>query len=104
MATFKRQTCQRVSNYVRARTMPPAVWVSAAVALLAIRWIVSDGRGMRQILAVAALTLFLIAIFRVGEGRFHFDFIGLRMRGAAAALVLWLVSFAVVLIALRTFG
>ena len=50
------------------------------------------------VLDLAAIALAVVAAFRLAEGRFRFDVLGMRLRGASATLMLWLLCFVVLLV------
>lgn len=54
-----------------------------------------------EVFDAGAFALALVALFRFAEGRVRFDALGMRITGAAGALVAWILCFAAILVALR---
>jgi hypothetical protein len=62
-----------------------------------------DRRGLSVIgvpAAVFAATVF-VGVMRVVEGQFRFDFLGLKLEGAAASACLWIGAFLAISVAIR---
>ncbi|MCW3474696.1 hypothetical protein [Limobrevibacterium gyesilva] len=51
--------------------------------------------------AAAVLALFLIGIVRAIDGPIEFDVLGLRARGAGAAIILWIAAFVAIGLSIR---
>ncbi len=104
---------------VKTLRAPKAVYTSVAVASLiasiALGWkslCVLGGSQSPQALVDHAPALFgmpfaitaaltLVCCARALDPQAHIDFLGLRVRGAAATIVCWIVVFAVLTIAIR---
>ena len=51
--------------------------------------------------AASALALFLIGIIRAIDGPIEFDVLGMRAKGAGAAIILWIAAFVTVGLSIR---
>jgi hypothetical protein len=59
------------------------------------------GAALIGIPAASALALFLIGIIRAIDGPIEFDVLGMRAKGAGAAIILWIAAFVTVGLSIR---
>jgi hypothetical protein len=59
------------------------------------------GAALIGIPAASALALFLIGIIRAIDGPIEFDVLGMRVKGAGAAIILWIAAFVAVGLSIR---